>query len=205
MSNTIKRPGEFWWAVHPWASRVSFLQSNGLEIDTQSLQQKPARWVKMECKSHPVLILGPGDESLHGYLVCYLSSSSNSEELIPRQLLRGITVTEGKKSFVFRMAPCYCANEFIWKRIRTADCAVMDLVKGVLKRACRLAHNQKWDCFDFSDLQPDLPVESIEGIRTGLSEVFDALRHADEPRPETPPSKGPIGDPDTVLDSVQAL
>jgi len=131
----------------------------------------------MECKAHPVLILGPGDEKKKGYLVCYFSSQSLETDVITRQRLRGVEITEGKESFIFRMAPCYCADEFIWKRIKTTDENLMELVKGILKRACSLTKSQSWESFGFAELVPHLDSRHVEEVRTALAAVFDAFQH----------------------------
>ncbi len=206
MPESIKRPGEFWWACHPWFSRARFLCSSGHDITIKSLQQENARYVRMEIKPHPVLILGPGDESLNGYLVCYLSSRKKADDPIKRRSIGTIAVThERKEAFVFSMAPCYCNDEFIWTRIRTAEPPVMDLVRGVLKWACRLASEQRWDCFTFEDIAPTLAMENLEPIRAALRDVFDAFRHYAQPPPiDHDQTTAEHLSPDDVLDATES-
>jgi hypothetical protein len=187
----VKRPGEVWWAYHPWLSRVEFWNKNGSKVTTRSLHYDNPSHVHIECKKHPALILAPGDEKGRGYLVCYLSGQSDPDDPIPRRPLNGVTITTDKfgkpiPSFVFSLAPCYCDDEFIWgqKPIRTVHAGALDMVKGILKRACLLYSNQNWSGFSFRDIEPDIPVNRIEDVRTCVRELIDAIRHVETPLPE---------------------
>lgn len=181
----IKRPGEVWWAYHPWLSRVEFLNKDGSKVSTRDLFRDRPSHVHIECKPHPALILAPGDEKCRGYLVCYFSSHSSPNDEIPRRPLKGVRIANNDNdSCAFSLAPCYCDDEFIWgsKPIRTADGGTFELVKGILKRACQVQSTQDWTCFNFREIESDIPADRIEDVRTCVRELIDALRHIDAPQ-----------------------
>jgi len=193
MSNPspLKRPGEVWMAYHPWLSRVEFWNKDGSKVTTRSLYYDKPSHVHIECKKHPALILAPGDEKRRGYLVCYLSGQSYPDDQIPRRPLNGVTITtdefgEPTRSFAFSLAPCYCDDEFIWgqKPIGTVDLGALEMVKGILKRACQLHSAQDWSCFGFREIEPDIPADRVEDVRACVRELIDALRHVDASQPD---------------------
>jgi hypothetical protein len=209
----LKRPGEVWWAYHPWLSRVEFWNKDGTKVTTRSLKHDRPSHVHIECKPHPALILAPGDEKGRGYLVCYLSRQSSPHDEIPRRPLKGVTITkdatgEPISSFVFSLAPCYCDDGFIWnnKPIRTVDIGALEMVKGILKRACRLQSEQDWKPFDFRELESDIPEDQVENVRACVRELIDAIRHAAAAMPleETRQMQSGLesSDPDSDLDSA---
>ena len=154
MNDRQKRPGEIWWAYHPWLSRVEFWNKDGSKVITRSLYRDRPSQVRIDCKPHPALILAPGDENRRGYLVCYLSSHSKPQDEIQRRLLNGVTISDTKANYAFSMAPCYCDDDFIWGSfpIKTADSGMLELVKGILKRSSLLLSTQNWESFGFTSI-----------------------------------------------------
>jgi hypothetical protein len=182
----VKRPGEVWWAYHPWLNRVEFWNKDGSKVTTRILFRDRPSHVHIECKPHPALILAPGDEKGRGYLVCYLSGHCSPEDEIPRRPLKGVRITDAKDSYAFSLAPCYCDDEFIWgsRPIRTTDVGALEMVKGILKRACLLHSTQDWSCFNFREIEPDIPADRVEDVRACMRQLIDALRHVDTPQPD---------------------
>jgi len=180
----VKRPGEVWWAVHPWLSRVEFWNKDGSKVTTRDLSLARPSHVHIECKPHPALILAPGDEKGRGYLVCYLSGQCCPDDEIPRIPLKGVRINDAKDSYAFSLAPCYCDDEFIWgsRPIITMDVGALEMVKGVLKRACLLHSTQNWSCFGFREIEPDIPADRIEDVRECVRKLIDSLRHVDTPQ-----------------------
>lgn len=172
----LKCPGEVWWADHPWLSRVEFWRWNEKITPHQTNRNRPTH-VRMECKSHPVLILAPGDEENRGYLVCYLSSQSLKHDVIKRYKL-GKVISQEKDSYFFCMAPCYCSDEFIWGKspLTSLPSGGFEFVKGYLKRACRAQPSQTWECFDVKALEEEVPQDKIEEVRACIRMLIDAIQ-----------------------------
>jgi hypothetical protein len=207
MNSPVKRPGEVWWAYHPWLSRVEFWNKDGSKVTTRSMQHDKPSHVHIACKPHPALILAPGDEKGRGYLVCYLSGQSLHEDEIPRRLLKGVRLNDVKDTYAFSMAPCYCDGDFIWGShpLQTADRGMLELVKGILKRSCRLMGGQSWEAFGFDEIEPEIAADQIDEVRAGVRELLDAIRHADSPEQpitEPRPERRRAADPDREFDAA---
>jgi hypothetical protein len=203
----FKCPGEVWWTYHPWLSRVEFWDKGGSKMTTRTLRHDMPSHVHIPCKPHPALILAPGDENNLGYLVCYFSSHSKSDDEIQRRKLNGVKITDDKDTFLFSMAPCYCLDEFIWGRepMKILDDNALELIKGVLKRACRLQASQNWTCFDFHDLKAEFALDKVEEVRRWVRELMDAIRISAPPVFSTDPDKMPSKQSDFESDLDSAL
>lgn len=207
MNNPVLRPGEVWWAYHPWLSRVEFWNRDGSKVVTRSLYRDKPSHVHISCKPHPALILAPGDEKGRGYLVCYLSGQSFPDDEIPRRQLKGFKISDTKDTYVFCMAPCYCDSDFIWgvQPILNADRGMLELVKGILKRSCLLMGGQSWEAFGFDEIEQVIAAEQIDDVRAHVRALLDAIRLADSPEQsitEPRPEKRIAADPGCVFDAT---
>jgi hypothetical protein len=102
------------------------------------------------------------------------------------------------------MAPCYCDDKFIWGTVPVVAVVpgALDAVKSLLRRASLLAASQNWECLGFHAIEPDIPSERVEEVRTCVRGWIDAIRHFDVPAREPLQSRDGALTPERELDNV---